>query len=54
MARDKITEEKALKRLRTQMSDDELRKMCDYEIVNDSKKDINFQVAELAKKLNLR
>ena len=51
MKRDKITREKAEKRLRSQMSDDELRKLSDYEIVNDSKRDVTAQVSDLAKKL---
>lgn len=51
--RDRISKEKALARLVTQLSDSELRLLCDYEIKNDSSSDIQEQIALILKQENL-
>ncbi len=53
MERDGITREKALSRLASQLTDDELRARCDIEIVNDGSDSLDAHIIEAVKKLNL-
>ena len=52
MKRDKISYEKALARIQSQLPDERLRELCDYEIINDGKVDIDTQVKEIIEKIN--
>lgn len=51
--RDNITAEKAMARLKSQLPDDRLRELCDYEIINDGVADVDSQILEIVKKLNI-
>ncbi|MBR2024813.1 MAG: dephospho-CoA kinase [Clostridia bacterium] len=51
MKRDGITYEKAISRINNQLSDDELRKKCDYEIDNSENAQVEEQINELLSKL---
>ena len=51
MTRDGLTYEKAVARINNQLSDDELRKKCNYEIDNSENADIEKQILEIIKKL---
>ena len=51
--RDGITKEKAVARLKTQLSDDILRKKCTYEIDNTDGCDIDSQIISLLKDLKI-
>ena len=53
MERDGITREKAMSRLASQLTDDELRARCDIEIVNDGSGSLDAHIIEAVKKLNL-
>ena len=53
MARDQITREKAIARLHTQIQDDELRKMCTYEIDNTDGADLVSQIKFILKDLGI-
>lgn len=44
IARDKITQEQALARLNSQLSDDELRRLCDFEIKNTNGYNLEEQI----------
>lgn len=44
LKRDKITEEKAKKRMDSQLSNEELISLCDFKIINDDKEDLNEQI----------
>jgi len=50
MLRDGISEQEALKRLSNQKSAEELKALCDIEIVNDGVADVDAQVSEVLKK----
>ncbi len=52
--RDAMTKEDALARLARQKSDDEFRKLCDYEIINDGIQDCEAQVKNILQQLNLQ
>ena len=52
--RDKITAEKARARLSSQLRDEELRRLCDFEIVNDDSGDLEIRVEKLVKELKSR
>ncbi|MBO5312444.1 MAG: dephospho-CoA kinase [Clostridia bacterium] len=51
--RDSITREKAIARLSTQLSDEELRRLCTYEIDNTDGCDIKGQIITIMKELGL-
>lgn len=51
IARDGISKEDAMMRLSHQMSVDELRKLCDAEIVNDGSRDVTAAVEALVKSI---
>ncbi len=51
MSRDGITYEKALSRMSSQLTDDELRKKCTYEIDNSANADIEKQILDILAKL---
>ena len=51
MARDAITEEMAKARLSCQLSDERLRELCDYEIVNSNGFDLEEQVIAILQSL---
>lgn len=51
--RDNLSYDNALARLKSQLSDDELRARCDYEIDNSGNKDINAQLENILSALNL-
>ncbi len=51
MIRDGITREKAEARIDSQLSDGQLRDLCDYEIVNDDGGDLEILVLDLVNKL---
>ena len=53
MQRDGITREKALQWISCQWSQDEVKAHADYEIINDGKADIDKQIEELLKDLEL-
>ena len=53
MERDGITREKAMSRLASQITDDELRARCDIEIVNDGSGSLDAHIIEAVKKINL-
>ena len=53
MKRDGITKEKAISRLKTQISDDCLRKMCTYEIDNTDGCDIDGQIISILRDLKI-
>lgn len=45
--RDNITEEKAKKRMDSQLSNEELISLCDFKIINDDNKDLNEQIDQI-------
>ena len=47
--RDKISKEKALARLNSQIPDEKLREKCNFEIKNDDKDNLNEQIENLVK-----
>lgn len=47
IARDKITRDQAVARLNSQLSDDELRRLCDYEIKNTNGYDLESQIVAI-------
>lgn len=51
--RDGITEEKARVRLESQKTDDELRRLCNYEIVNDDINDMDEEALKLLRTLGV-
>ena len=51
MARDHITREKAMQWIDSQLPADEVRRRCDYTIVNDGKADLDRQVDNLLRAL---
>ncbi|MBE6624441.1 MAG: dephospho-CoA kinase [Ruminococcaceae bacterium] len=53
IARDKISREKAQARLKSQLPDERLVELCEYEIKNDADHDIEAQVLSIIEKLNL-
>ncbi len=53
LERDGISHQRAKARLDSQLSDDKLRELCDFEIVNDGSVSIDMQIADIIKKLNL-
>lgn len=53
MKRDNLSLDDALARLRSQLSDDELRARCNYEIDNSGNKEIDSQLDSILKALNL-
>ena len=53
MQRDGITREKAMQWISCQWSQDEVKAHADYEIVNDGQADIDRQIEELLKKLEI-
>ena len=53
ITRDGITEAEARARLDCQLSDDELRERCDYEIDNSGKEDVDFQIDGIISALKL-
>lgn len=53
IARDKISREKAQARLKSQLPDERLVELCEYEIKNDADHDIEAQVLNIIEKLNL-
>ena len=53
MERDGIPYHKAQARLQSQLTDDKLRELCDYEIVNDGTSAIDVQIADFIKKFNV-
>ncbi len=53
MKRDNLSLEDALARLKSQLSDEELRARCDYEIDNSGKTDINAQLDNILNALKL-
>ena len=53
MSRDRITYKKAVARLESQLPDETLRSLCDYEIVNDGKRDVKSQIEDILVSLNL-
>lgn len=53
ISRDKISRQRAMARLQSQLTDERLRELCDYEIVNDGKEAIDAQITDLIKKLNI-
>ncbi len=51
--RDGISCDRALARLQGQLPDSRLRELCDYEIVNDGVSNIDAQITEILRKINL-
>ncbi len=51
--RDKIPRAKAIARIQSQLTNEKLRELCTYEIVNDEGCDIDGQIMSILKKLNL-
>lgn len=51
--RDGIPSSKAQARLQSQLSDDRLRELCTYEIINDGKKDLDAQIEKIVKELKI-
>lgn len=52
MNRDGLTYEKAVARINNQLSDDELRKKCNYEIDNSENANVEKQILEIIEKLH--
>lgn len=53
LARDNITEEKAKKRMDSQLKNEELIALCDFQIENEGKSDLDGQIIQILDKLNL-
>jgi dephospho-CoA kinase len=51
MARNKITRSKAMEWIQRQWAEDDIRKLCDYEIINDGKSELNHQIDIVLNKL---
>ena len=51
--RDGIPHQKAQARLKSQLPDERLIELCDYEIVNDGEQDVEAQILSIIQKLNL-
>lgn len=53
LKRDGITEEKAKKRMDSQLSNEELIALCDFQIENEQNSDLDTQITTILNKLNL-
>ncbi len=53
LERDGISYQRAKARLDSQLTDNKLRELCDFEIVNDGKMSVEAQIADIIEKLNL-
>ena len=51
--RDKISEKKAIARIESQLPDERLRELCDYEIKNDGKSDLKEQVSTVLRGIGI-
>ena len=53
LARDNITEEKAKKRMDSQLTNEELLVLCDFSIDNSDGSNLDEQIVQILKKINL-
>lgn len=53
LERDNITEEKAKKRMDSQLTNEELIELCDFQIENDENSNLEEQIDQILNKLNL-
>ncbi|MBQ3656697.1 MAG: dephospho-CoA kinase [Bacteroidales bacterium] len=53
MARDKISEEKVFQRIKNQLSDQELKINCEYEVINNDIQTLESQVKDILRQNNL-
>ncbi|MBQ8162861.1 MAG: dephospho-CoA kinase [Clostridia bacterium] len=53
MKRDRITYKKALARIESQLTDEVLRSLCTYEVVNDGTKDLKEQISAVLTELGV-
>ena len=51
MKRDRLSQKKAIARLQSQLPDERLRELCDYEIINDGVSDVDSQLNAVIEKL---
>lgn len=53
MERDNISYRRACEWIKCQMSQEDMVPLCDYEIINDGEADLNFQIDNILKSLNI-
>lgn len=52
--RDKISRTKALARIQSQLTDERLRELCTYEIINDDKTELDEQISKIVEELRAK